>query len=530
MFKPFFIAAMIAPGRQLGFRKLVVAHVLVVAALCYAASVAETASALTNVGYGLLVLGFVEGAALVGWRLTQLPKSQALEFLLTSPLEPRGVFVAEASVGVARFALVWLSGVPVIAGLAFCGIVDPKDLLPLAAMPFVWGLVGGFGITAWVYESRTLRRIGELFGLLGVFAYLVVGVLAGENLRLWLEQLPEWLGQLLFDGVFFFHNLNPFGVVRYWFASDKADWLARERFEYLHLFAAALLSILSVRAAYRLKGHFQDRHYSPISSSRPSQLDRIGDRPLSWWAVRRVMEYSGRINLWLAGGFALIYAAFIVAGENWPAWLGKLVFQLFETWGGAPMIATALAVMAAVPAVFQYGLWDSNSQDRCRRLELLLLTELTGRDYWNASLAAAWKRGRGYLFASAVLWLALAISGRNPWFDVLAAAAGGFSLWGLAFAVGFRAFASGHQSSGIASLFTLGLPLALIAAVRLKLNLVADLIPTGLSYTPLSTGVSWTWGLGFALAFGASAILTRYGLARCDRDLRKWLDANQGKK
>jgi len=74
------------------------------------------------------------------------------------------------------------------------------------------------------------------------------------------------------------------------------------------------------------------------------------------------------------------------------------------------------------------------------------------------------------------------------------------------------------------------LPLALIAAVRLKLNLVADLIPTGLSYTPLSTGVSWTWGLGFALAFGASAILTRYGLARCDRDLRKWLDANQGKK
>ena len=37
-------------------------------------------------GNGLLVAGIVEGALLVGWRLTQLPKSQALEFLLVSLL------------------------------------------------------------------------------------------------------------------------------------------------------------------------------------------------------------------------------------------------------------------------------------------------------------------------------------------------------------------------------------------------------------------------------------------------------------
>src|SRR5205085_6754448 len=125
--------------------------------------------------------------------------------------------------------------------------------------------------------------------------------------------------------------------------------------------------------------------------------------------------------------------------------------QLFEDWGGAPMIATALVVMAAVPAAFQYGLWDPTPQDRVRRLELLLLTELGGRDYWHASLAAAWSRGRGYLFASVVLWAALGLSGRNAWGDVLAAAAGGATLWAFSFAVGFRAFAAGNQSSGLAS-------------------------------------------------------------------------------
>ena len=49
-------------------------------------------------GHLLLVAGIVEGAVLVGWRLTQLPRSQALEFLLVSPLQPRRVFLGEARV------------------------------------------------------------------------------------------------------------------------------------------------------------------------------------------------------------------------------------------------------------------------------------------------------------------------------------------------------------------------------------------------------------------------------------------------
>ena len=123
------------------------------------------------------------------------------------------------------------------------------------------------------------------------------------------------------------------------------------------------------------------------------------------------MEYSGRVNVWLAGGFCFLYAAFIVAGDHWPPWMGRLVFQIFEAWGGAPVVATAMCVLAAVPAAFQYGLWDSTVSNRCKRLELLLLSELNGCDYWHASLAAAWRRGYDYLIFAGLLWVSLAVSG-----------------------------------------------------------------------------------------------------------------------
>ena len=530
MLTPFFAVAMLAPGRQRAFRRFAVAHVLLVAALAWAAAAARTADGLTGVAYLALVLGMVEGAALVGWRLTQLPKSQALEFLLTSPVQPRGVFVAEALVGVARFALISLAGLPVYAGMVLTGTVGVGDLAPFAVMPFVWGVACGIGLTAWVYEPVGVRRVGELVGLVGVLIYLVVGVLAAEKLADWLNGLPPWAGGVIYDAVVFVRDWNPFGMVKYWFDRGTVRWVAWERFELLHLFVAGLTLAAGVRAAFRLRGHFHDRHYKPIDSSRASQLDRIGDRPLSWWAVRRVMEYSGRVNLWLAGGFCLIYAAYLVAGDQWPPWMGRLVFQLFETWGGAPAVAAAMSVMAAVPAAYQYGLWDPTVQDRCKRLELLLLTDLAGRDYWHAARSAAWARGRGYLVAAVILWLALGLSGRTSWPEVIAAAAGGGLLWLFSFAVGFRAFATGNQSNGTASVLTIGLPLALFGLLKAGYPAAAAFVPTGLSYTPVGVGLTWAWPASALLWAGVTACLARRGLARCDSDLRRWLDANQGRK
>src|SRR5207237_7504654 len=78
-------------------------------------------------GQSLLVAGIVEGAVLIGWRLTQLPKSQALEFLLVSPLQPGRFFLAEAAVGLGRLALVTLSGLPILLGLTLLGRRDPVD-------------------------------------------------------------------------------------------------------------------------------------------------------------------------------------------------------------------------------------------------------------------------------------------------------------------------------------------------------------------------------------------------------------------
>lgn len=528
MLRPFFQIAMLAPGRQLTFRRVAVVHVLFVTALGYA--IAAEPRMLEVVAYVLLVLGLVEGAALVGWRLTQLPKSQALEFLLTSPLQPRRLFLAEALVGISRFVLVWLGGLPVFVGLLFTGVVEPIDWLVLWGMPVVWGVFAGVCLTAWVYESRTVRKIGQLLTFVGILVYLVVGVLAGENIRLWLEKLPEWLGRFLFDGIIFFHTMNPFGVVRYWFASDRVDWIAWERLGYVNAFAGLVIVLAALRAAFRLRGHFHDRHYQPIDSGRPSQSELIGDRPLAWWAVRRVMEYSGRSNLYLAGGFALVYAAFLIAGDDWPAWMGRLVFTLVEKWGGAAAVTTALVTLAAVPAVFQFGLWDPTVQDRCRRLELLLLTDLKGSDYWQASLAAAWKRGRGYLFAAGVLWLALGISERVGWLQVIAATAGGLAVWGLAFAVGFRAFAAGGRVNTFATTAILAAPLALIALVRLGADEAANLLPAGLCYMPLGVGLSWAWAVGFVATVGTTVLLTYIGLTRCDADLRQWYDQNQGRK
>jgi hypothetical protein len=101
MLAPFFSLAMTAPARQTAFRRAAVAHLVFVSALSAAALASPTSGVLQTIGYALLGAGVVEGAVLLGWRLTQLPKSQALEFLLVSPIQPRRLFLCEALVGLA---------------------------------------------------------------------------------------------------------------------------------------------------------------------------------------------------------------------------------------------------------------------------------------------------------------------------------------------------------------------------------------------------------------------------------------------
>src|SRR5262245_54292757 len=157
---PFFTLAALSPSRQRALRTLLAAHLaalgLTVLGLQWAGALARPLA----VGNVLLILGIIEGALLVGWRLTQLPKSQALESLLVSPLRPGRVLLAEALVGLARLALVTLSGLPILVLLIFQGTLYPAEILTLLVVPFIWGAVTGLGLTAWAYETTFVRRWG----------------------------------------------------------------------------------------------------------------------------------------------------------------------------------------------------------------------------------------------------------------------------------------------------------------------------------------------------------------------------------
>jgi hypothetical protein len=528
MLYPFFALAAQSPTRQRTFRRGAVAHVLVVAAAAWAVFRDGPPRSAATFGHLLLVAGIVEGAALVGWRLTQMPKSRALEFLLASPLRPARVFVAEALVGLTHLALVTLAGLPVLLVLSATGRIDRLDPLPLTLMPLTWGAVTGLGLAMWAYEPLLVRALGEKVAMGLVLLYLIVGVLAGENLKAWLDRVPEEVRVAILRGFAAIHTHNPFGILAYWLENETR--FAWPRVAGGELAGAALAGVFLWRGARRLHAHFHEYHYLPARDVSRDRRPAVGERPLSWWAVKRVSRYSGRINLWLAGGFGVLYAAYQVLGANWPAWMGQRVFQLCDEYGGVAALTTGLVLLAAVPAAFQYGLWDSNAQDRCKRLELLLLTELQASDYWDAAAAAAWRRGRGYFAVALLLWVAAALGGKVAPLFVVAAAAAGVLLWGLYFALGFRAFSRGHQANGLGMLLTVGLPLAAFGLHRANWPLLGDLLPPGAIYSAATASLSWAWLLGPALIAAAALVIARRSLGRCDAELRRWYDRHSGRK
>jgi len=526
MFSPFFALAALSPGRQRTFRQVIVLH-LVTLLGCVGWTCYSSTQAAPLIGYVLLSAGMVEGAALVGWRLTQLPKSKSLEFLLVTPIRPFGLFLAEALVGLALLALVTLSGLPVLVLLMNNGILQPLDLVPFLVVPYSWGAVVGLGLTAWAYESLTLRCWAERFFMVAVVLYLIVGVLAGEHLGVWIGWLPGSLGPLVLNSVEGFHRYNPFAVLKFWLEEDLPSSV--DRMIGVEIVAVLCACLLVIRAGCRLQGHFQDCHYRPAALRGRSLKGCPDDRPLSWWAVRRVTEYSGRVNLWLAGGFGILYALYAIAGKNWPSWLGRRIFMIFDDAGGVPMWATALVVLAAVPAAFQYGLWDSNKQERCRRLELLLLSRLTAYDYWHAAAAAAWQRGRGYFAVALLLWTASALTQPGGVTAAIAAGATGVLLWALYFAVGFRGFARGVRANSMGIWLTIALPAGACLCHRLGWTRLAALLPPGTVYYSAGLFQAHLWLPGALLGAILALIVTRRTLASCEEDLRGWYNKNHGR-
>jgi hypothetical protein len=533
MIYPFFALAAQSPSRQEAFRSTVTAHLLAVGGCGWYLST-RGPDAATVVGHVLLVMGIIEGAILIGWRLAQMPKSQALEFLLVSQLSSRQLLVSEALVGLARLAFVTLAGLPIlvfmttIAGKNLPPRILLEDLVPLAVIPFTWGAVTGLALTAWAYEGRKSRRWAERCMLALIIVYLVVGVLAGEKLIAWLSILPPTFGDSLKWMLFAIHHNTPFAHMQEWLGDNPELYV--DNLIFLEAGALTAVGLMLTRAAFRLKGHFDELHYRPAVDESRGPRGQPGDRPLSWWAVRRVSEYSGRINLWLATGFGVIYALYTVVGSAWPPWLGTGVFRIVELAGGIPGVAAGLLILAAVPAAFQYGLWDSNTQDRCRRLELLLLTQLGAEDYWHAAALAAWRRGRGYVLVALVLWLAALIAGKIGPAEFAVAVASGVILWSLYFVLGFRAFARGVQANSSGMLLSVGLPLLTYVLFRSGMPALAVLLPPAMVYAPIAGLPPLYWVPGPVLAGIVALIVARRSLASCDRELRHSYELYHGRK
>jgi hypothetical protein len=349
--------------------------------------------------------------------------------------------------------------------------------------------------------------------------------LAAERLGAWLSGLPFGWGSDVVGWLRLLHDYNPFGAMQFAMEHPALAW---GRLVWTLPLGVALALVLLVRSALRLHGHFHDEHYRPIVNREGAPRTPVGEEPLAWWAIKRVSRYAGSINVWLAGGFGLLYAAFTIAGADWPTWLGRTVFEIFDRVGGLPMVATALMLLATVPAAFQYGLWDSNAQDRCRRLELLLLTPLDGPAYWRASCGAAWRRSRGYFLVAVILWLAAAYAGPISWPQAGAGIAAGVILWGLYFTLGFRAFTRGAQANQLGVALTLLLPLVTVLLARTDWRALAVLLPPGSIYFGATDAPDAWWLLGPFSAAIATLWFARRSLLHCESELRHWCDQNHG--
>ncbi|MGL5094273.1 MAG: hypothetical protein ACRDD1_01700, partial [Planctomycetia bacterium] len=358
--------------------------------------------------------------------------------MLLSPVSGPQVMAGEQVVGLAYFALTTLAGLPLLAVYVATGRLDPNALWLFPLFGFTWGCVAGIGATAWAYEPAGLRRWGERFNVLLLVLYLVVGGLAGEHSRNLIHYLPDRVSESVERTAMFANANNPFSLIDR-FAEQSDDRKTSALF-WLQTAAFLFIGLCLWRQARRLKSHYMETHYSPVLDDPKRRPARFVDAPLSWWAVQRVNKYPGALNIWLACGTAVVYSVFLTlhAIKYWPPWLGKGVFIVLEILGGVPIVTTVLVLLAAVPAAYQYGLWDSNVADRCKRLDELLMTPFDMGDYVRASLAASWSRGRWYRASALLLWVVAVSIGRLPAERGLLAAAAGLGMIGLYFALGFR--------------------------------------------------------------------------------------------
>ena len=528
MIAAFFRRAALAPARQQMLRQAAAGHAAAVTATTLA-GVGTGGGGAAWLGVVMLLDGILGGLLLVGWRLTQWPKTRALEALLVTPPAAFRSTLHELAVTVTAFALAYLAAAPVLLVAVALGWLQPAETLLAGTLGLLWGTAVGLAVTSWSYEPARLRKAGERLFLAGLGVYLLFVGLAGERALQWLAAGGADASAVR-ESVLGFHSGNPFAVALRLGGAEvfgAADGSLLTAVRWNLALPLVLMPALALRIACRLQPHYMEHHFGRRAVAAGSSGP--GLRPLAWWAVRRVRRYSGNANVWLALGASALYAARLLAGDAWPTWMGGAVFAVYERLGGVAGLATALTVLAAVPAAYQFGLWDSTAAQRLQKLELLLLTDLGGRDYLRASLAASFDRGRWYALAAAVLILVGTVVGRLTPAHALFGAVGAVAMGTLHLGIGFRTLAKSSGGTWVGFTLSIALPLAQWFLWRAGWTGVASVLPAGAVYA------AWT-GTGpmlvpltvFALELALAAWLLRSATDAFDRRLRSWYAANHG--
>lgn len=528
MLYPFFEQASRSPSRQRAFRRLLIVHQLVLLGVAWLGISARDRNLFELLAFTLLVCGIVEGALVLGWRLTQLPKSPSLESLLLSPLPAPLVLLGEQMVGLSLLAMLSISSAPLLALFVGLGWLDPAHAALAILFALTWGCITGFGLTWWAYEPERVRNWGERVMFVGMMVYFLVGALATEQLFRWFVGLPSYWRIWIVQSIRFTMDNNPFGVIHRMNMANEPG-LGYTIF-WLQVAALGAIFLFVFRAGYRLKAHYIEQNYRPIGPAKGKNRGYIGDRPLTWWAVRRVNQYPGQINLWLSLGTSLAYSLHLLLADSWPNWLDTKVFEIFERLGGISGFTVVLVLLTAVPAAYQYGLWDSSIPERCRRLEVFLLTKLSATDYLAASWWSSWNRGRGYLLTALLLWIAGWSAGRFTFVQASFALASSLALLLFYFAIGFRLFARNTESTSVGFLMTVVLPLMVWGMGSTKWAEFARFTPPGLVFYSTRGDIAIGQILVLLAMVAISAWLLRRACDRFDSELRSWYDENHGRK
>jgi hypothetical protein len=251
-----------------------------------------------------------------------------------------------------------------------------------------------------------------------------------------------------------------------------------------------------------------------------------------------VSRFRGRVNLYLGWTTILLFSTWLVLGNRWPSWLGVQVMLVFQHLGGPVMMGISALQFGLVPVAFLSGLWDSTVQLRIGRLELLLATPLSPRDYLGGCIAAGWTRAKGYLPAVLVVWFAGAYAGQYTWLTAgaLVLLAGIYTL--LFFAISFRHFAriAGDRAAATWGLgMSVAWPVSSVALLAMNLGHAAALTPLGGMYLlgirpdvlqsrfGMTTVDLWAIVGGMALFhLGLAIWLLWQALTKFEKEIRDW--------